>query len=341
MSELHSYIENIWWSKQTPPLYLRLFEPIYRTLNRINLSKRASSPVVPPLPLISIGNITVGGSGKTPFVIWLARSLQEEGYKPVVLCRGDGGDNRVPILVEQSADPRLVGDEARLLANVSGCPVIAAKDRLTGCRMAEEYGNLIILDDGFQYRHLHRNCDIVLVPASGIGNGHQIPAGPLREQIAALDRADIIIRSGNRSELASSQPLSTDHEWQWISESAGLVDINHSGAPAPVSVYAATAIARPQRFFDSLETEGIKLSGCRTFPDHHRFSQKEIDQLLMQENVAVTGKDAVKLEPYWPKDRPLWLLKLQGSGEPGLLQAIISQSELPSPENERPQLLQK
>ncbi|NWF36213.1 tetraacyldisaccharide 4'-kinase [Mariprofundus sp. KV] len=320
---MHSRIERIWWSRGEPPLLLRLFEPLYRVINNINLKRRATQPAEPPLPLISIGNITAGGSGKTPFAIWLAHALKTEGYAPVLLCRGDGGSNTMPTLVDEAADPAIVGDEARLLADASGCPVIASRDRIAGTHMAAELGNIIILDDGFQYRHLARSCDIVLIPSEGVGNGHLIPAGPLREPVAALQRADIVVRTGDEDEQASCSPLSADREWRWQSQPAGLIDIMNSGAEAPASLYAATAIARPQRFFDALGKSGFELTGSRSFPDHHRFTQSEVDALTQHPDVAITAKDAVKLVPLWPKDKPLWLLKLQGSGEPGLIEEII------------------
>ena len=325
MISLHSLIERIWWSRSKPPLLLRLFEPAYRAINSINLNRRAAQQTAPPLPLISIGNITAGGSGKTPFAIWLAHALKAEGYAPVLLCRGDGGSNSMPTLVDEHADPAIVGDEARLLADVSDCPVIASRDRIAGAHMAEELGDIIILDDGFQYRHLARSCDIVLIPSEGVGNGHLIPAGPLREPVDALARADIVIRTGNEAEQATCTPIAVGREWRWQSASAGLIDIMNSGTEAPTSLYAATAIARPQRFFDSLRTSGFELTGSRSFPDHHRFTQSEVDELTQQPDVAVTAKDAVKLASLWPKEKPLWLLKLQGSGEPGLVEAIIQQ----------------
>ncbi|ATX79093.1 lipid-A-disaccharide kinase [Mariprofundus aestuarium] len=323
MSGLHSRIEGIWWSRSEPPLLLRLLEPLYHCISSRNLNRRARQTVEPPLPLISVGNITAGGSGKTPFVIWLAHALKAEGYSPVILCRGDGGKNAMPTLIDKQADPAVVGDEARLLADLSGCPVIAAKDRIAGSQMAKGMGDIIILDDGFQYRHLKRSCDIVLVPGEGVGNGHLIPAGPLREPIEALVRADIVIRTGDAAELEQPSPLSTGGEWHWQSKATELIDLMNSGAELPSSVYAVTAIARPQRFFDSLTTSGFELSGTKSFPDHHCFSQQEVDAMLHQPNVAVTGKDAVKLAPNWPKGRPLWLLKLEGIGPPGLIKAIL------------------
>jgi len=276
--------------------------------------------------MISVGNITAGGSGKTPFVLWLADVLGQLGYSPVILCRGDGGKTSSPTIVRPDADVKQVGDEAKMLAQMSGCPTIVAADRIAACSLIDEnLGDVLILDDGFQYRHLERCCDIVLVPAEGTGNGHLIPAGQLREPVTALDRADIIVRTGSKTEIDRCQPLSGNSEWSWVREPAGLVDAADSGATVPDSVYAVTAIARPQRFFDDLKASGLKLSGHQSYPDHHPFTDKNVRELLnLHTNIAVTAKDAVKLKPIWPKNRPLWLLRLQGTGQAGLPDAITA-----------------
>ncbi len=328
MNKLYRCIEGMWWSKHKPPLLLRMLEPLYRIISSRKLKQRTEKRTTPLLPLISVGNITAGGSGKTPFVIWLAHALKEKGYSPVILCRGDGGSSSAPTILDDQSDPALVGDEACLLADSSGCLVISAKDRIAACQLAESLGDIIILDDGFQYRHLARVCDIVLVPAIGTGNGHLIPAGPLRESPEALERADIVVRTGSRQELDQSLPLSVNREWQWQSKAEELTNLMNSGATPPSSLHAVTAIARPQRFFDSLTTSGFKLSGTSSFPDHHPFKRKEVNDLLCHPDVVITGKDAVKLTPLWPKDRALWMLKLEGDGESGLVEAICSR--LPS-----------
>jgi tetraacyldisaccharide 4'-kinase len=324
MINLHSWLENIWWQSSPPPLLLRAIEPVYKAISRLHLQRRSVNPEQPSLPMISVGNITAGGSGKTPFVIWLALALREHGYKPVILCRGDGGKATQATLVQADDDPAIVGDEACLLAALSACPVIAAQDRVAGSRLAVEHGDLLILDDGFQYRHLHRVCDIVLIPATGIGNGHLIPAGPLREPVSALTRADIIVRTGQ----AASKALSPGREWSWSARPVALRDAKQTGAKQPASVFAAAGIARPQRFFDDLISLGVDVTGTRSFPDHHRFSTQDVITLSAAgESIAVTAKDAVKLAPMWPENEPLWVLDQQGMAEAGLLETILAQIE--------------
>lgn len=321
MSGLHGYIESIWWHRQQPPLWLRACEPLYAAINRRNLEQRAACMSEPPLPMISVGNITAGGSGKTPFVAWLAKALRTTGCKPVILCRGDGGSSRDATLVAPDDPASIVGDEALLLARQSECPVIAAADRVAGSRLAATYGDILILDDGFQYRHLGRCCDIVLIPDEGTGNGHQIPAGPLREPLEALTRADLIVRTGS----GDAAPLSEQQEWRWRAHPGELTDLMGVEAAPPTQLHAATAIARPERFFRDLGELGFRLSGQQSFRDHHRFTAGDVAALLDQPNqVAVTAKDAVKLQPLWPRDRPLWQLDQSVEAEAGLFEAINS-----------------
>jgi len=132
MTGLHERVERLWWNQAKPPLWLRCVEPIYAAMSSIHLRRRAAHIIQPPLPLISVGNITAGGSGKTPFVLWLADMLQSRGYEPVMLCRGDGGKAAKPVVVKSDDSAAQVGDEAKMLTELSGCPVIAAHDRIAG-----------------------------------------------------------------------------------------------------------------------------------------------------------------------------------------------------------------
>jgi len=321
MPDLHQWLETLWWTKK-PPLPLRMIAGVYSAVSRRHLLHRASHPITPPIPLISVGNITAGGSGKTPFVIWLAKALQESGYSPVLLSRGDGGRQEEPLLIASQHTANEVGDEAKLLYEQSSCPVIAGRDRIRGSQIAAEYGDIIILDDGFQYRQLQRCCDIVLVPVEGPGNGFQIPAGPLREPISSLDRADIIVRTGSTHAI----PLqTTNREWHWQAIPDTLSDLMQTGTAKPSQAIVVTAIARPQRFIGDLQKAGVDIASTRLFPDHHRFSEAEVASLLAQPfPVIVTGKDAVKLRPLWPVDKPLWVLHQRPEAEEGLLDAILS-----------------
>lgn len=317
---LHQYMEQLWWQEKSPPLLLHWVSGIYRYINRRNLSGRKRHAVSPSIPLISVGNITVGGSGKTPFVIWLCKQLQQRGYKPVILCRGDGGRLRQPQVINENDAADQVGDEALLLARSCNTPVIAGKDRVTASAMTVNLGDIIILDDGFQYRQLERVCDIVLVPAQGIGNGCQLPAGPLRESVSALSRANLVVRTGD----GPATPLTHTKEWHWKAQTSGLRQIKGADMLAPEKTVAVCGIARPQRFLASLARQGVKVMDQMIFRDHYRYRSNDIEQITAKGlPVVTTEKDAVKLTAIWPDKYPLWVLPLEGKGEEGLPEAVI------------------
>ncbi len=317
---LHQYVERMWWRPESPPAPLRWASCVYARVNDGNLARRAHKTVSPAIPMISVGNITVGGSGKTPFVIWLCQQLRQHGYQPVILCRGDGGGLNQPRVIHETdaADP--AGDEALLLSRACDASVIAGRDRVAASAMAETLGDIIILDDGFQYRQLMRICDIVLIPSEGIGNGFLLPAGPLRELPSVLPRADLIVRTGE----GPATPLTRTKEWRWKTQSPGLRKIYGADMSAPEKVLAVCGIARPQRFMDSLVRQGCAVADHLVFPDHYRYRDRDIEHITGKAlPVVTTEKDAVKLAEIWPDECPLWVLPLEGEGEEGLPEAII------------------
>jgi tetraacyldisaccharide 4'-kinase len=321
---LHQRIEHMWWnSRRRPHVLLRAASAVYALLFSFDQKQRLKQAVKPPIPMISVGNITVGGSGKTPFVVWLAAELKEQGFNPVLLSRGDGANNQTPHLISAYSKAREVGDEAVLLYSLSHCPVIAGRDRIAGAALAAEYGDILILDDGFQYRQLQRVCDIVLVPGEGVGNGCLLPAGPLREEVSALARADVIVRSGS----GDFTLLSEQKEWVW-SARAGLVRDWNSRAVILLEVsrpiHVVTGIARPGRVLNELKRLGFDVAGHSCFADHHDYSKQDIQNLLQSpRSIVTTAKDAVKLMPLWPCDMPLWVLEQQTEAQEGLAQTII------------------
>lgn len=322
--KIYQSIESMWWHKKSPNLLLQGLSKLYSIASRYDQRQRCKGARKAPLPLISIGNISVGGSGKTPFTIWLAGQLKKHHFKPVILCRGDGGKQAAPQLLDHHSLAKDVGDEAVLLHRMSLCPVISAQDRVKASRMAAEYGDVILLDDGFQYRQLQRQCDIVLIPNEGIGNGHLLPAGPLRELPEALNRADIIVHTAS----TTNKPLTDNKEWYWHTKSQPLNDWNQCGKAAPKSVIAVSAIARPQRFKQSLQDLNIHVASSVFFPDHYTFKKSDMQHIWQQHTaVAVTAKDAVKLLPIWPKNRALWVLEQDSEGEAGLVEAILASLE--------------
>lgn len=319
--KLHERFERLWWRRSTPPLLLRLLAMGYRIVMHLHQTARAYRAVTPPIPLISIGNICVGGSGKTPFVVWLSDLLKQEGLHPVILCRGDGGRIRRFKLVEKEDRADLVGDEAKLLAEESGCPVLSGPDRLSAAFQAAAQGDVIILDDGFQYRRLKRVLDIVMIPEARFGNGFLLPAGPLREPIRALNRAHLIVHAGAKPEgLPAHLPC-----YRWHARSGGVRQIAGPASLPPKTAVAACGIARPQRFFKDLQRLGIEIKAAFPYPDHALFEEKDIVRMTLPGlPVIVTQKDAVKIKPLWPAHVPLWVAELQVEHDKCLPDAILA-----------------
>ena len=330
LAGLHQHVERMWWNKHSKPnILLQGLSSMYALLAKYDQQKRLKKAVEPSLPMLSVGNITLGGSGKTPFVLWLAKALQARGLKPVLLSRGDGANNQTPHLVSGYSLAREIGDEAVLLHRLSGCAVIAGRDRVLAAQMAKAHGDVIILDDGFQYRQLHRVCDIVLVPAAGVGNAALLPAGPLREPISALSRADVVVRSGGGSVEPLLKGFPAQDEWSWMTQNEHISDWNQvvDASLELKTVHSVSSIARPQRFIQSLEKLGFDVQQQHVFPDHHAYTAEDV-RMLDADRVVTTGKDAVKLLPLWDSSKPLWVLEQQAVAEQGLFEAILQQAEL-------------
>jgi tetraacyldisaccharide 4'-kinase len=249
-----------------------------------------------PVPVIVIGNITVGGTGKTPLVIWLVESLRGAGYRPGVVSRGYGGDTaRMPQLVTADSDPVAVGDEPVLIAQRAACPVAVAPRRVMAARalIADHDCNVIVSDDGLQHYALERDMEIAVIDGERrLGNGHYLPAGPLREQATRLRRVDIMVVNG--------KALPGECRMQLVGTTTqSLVDAHVKrdlGEWRDARVHAVAGIGNPARFFDQLRGQGLKVVE-HPFPDHHRFRAADLrfgDDLP----VVMTEKDAVKCRAF-------------------------------------------
>jgi tetraacyldisaccharide 4'-kinase len=243
-----------------------------------------------PLAVIVVGNITVGGTGKTPLVIWLARWLRQSGYRPGIVTRGYGGRAREwPQAVHAASDPASVGDEPVLLARHTGCPVVADPDRVRAARTAMAGGcDVIISDDGLQHYRLARDVEIAVLDGDRrFGNGRCLPAGPLREPVGRLAAVDACVTNGTAQagELAMQlvetrfRALDSDREWP-VTEFRGR------------RAHAVAGIGNPQRFFDHLRRLGVEVIE-HPFPDHCYFTAADVD-FPDELPVLMTEKDAVK-----------------------------------------------
>ncbi len=253
-------------------------------------------------PVISVGNLSVGGAGKTPFIIMLGELLEARGIRFDVLSRGYGRQTRGVRLVDPAGTARDFGDEPLLIARRLRVPVIVGEERYAAGRFAEQkFGpQLHLLDDGFQHRQLARDFDLVLVTPEDM-NDRLLPAGRLREPLSALRRADAIVLTAGAS--ADGLPASDKPVWR------ARRGIRPQGVPPrPV---AFCGIARPQRFFLQLRKAGIDLAAEASYRDHYAYSEKDIEELrwMRQQTEAAgfvtTEKDIINLGPLAEKLEPL------------------------------------
>ena len=247
------------------------------------------------VPILVVGNLTVGGSGKTPLVIELARGLRARGWRPGVVSRGYGGISKGPTTVTAATDPFLVGDEPVLIAREAQVPVVVARKRAKAVdRLLQETEvNLVIADDGLQHLALGRVVEIAVIDGvTGHGNGLLLPAGPLREPLRRLERVDIRVRRGGQPE-EGEYPMSINPSLARNLVSGQEVElVEFSGVP----LVAVAGIHQPERFFSTLRNLGLEIQE-KGFSDHHAFQASDIPQ-APERPVLMTAKDAVKCEPF-------------------------------------------
>ena len=302
--------------------WLALLRPL-AALYRLAMARRAAAyrdgrrPVWnAEVPVIVVGNLTLGGTGKSPLVAWLGRWLSEQGWRPGIVSRGYGGKAAdYPLRVLDDTPVAHCGDEPRMLARQTGLPVVVDPDRPRGARMLCELGcDILISDDGLQHLALGRDIELVVVDgARGFGNRHCLPAGPLREPLTRLARVDALLING---EPAFTPP---EGAWgfrlvprRWRSLADGSA---HGLAPPPFSgpVHAVAGIGNPGRFFATLESLGLEVFG-HPFADHHRFSGADLD-FGDGRPVVMTAKDAEKCRAFAAANR--WVLEVEAEPAPG------------------------
>tara|TARA_B100000809_G_scaffold248410_1_gene278473 strand:+ start:201 stop:1199 length:999 start_codon:yes stop_codon:yes gene_type:complete len=250
-----------------------------------------------PVPVIVVGNITVGGTGKTPLVIWLASELQTRGYRVGIVSRGYGGSAADwPQQVWSTSDPLQVGDEPVLLARATGCPVAVGPDRVAAAQMllATERVDVVLTDDGLQHHALNRTMEIIVVDGErGLGNGFFLPAGPLRESKSRIDDVDAVVVNGGS--WGHDGVFRAQAEGQRLYQVAGPGQ-KSLGEFRGTKVHAVAGIANPTRFFDLLEKAGISVLPY-PLPDHAKLDATSLD-FGDSLPIMVTEKDAVKCQSF-------------------------------------------
>lgn len=297
-------------------LAFRLLVALRRFAYRVGLLSTQALPV----PVIVVGNISVGGTGKTPLVLWLVDFLRAQGYHPAVISRGYGGTAHRPVAVSATTDPFLAGDEPVLIARRSGCPVWVGADRMAAAQAllrAHPKSDVLICDDGLQHYRLQRNVEIAVVDGERrFGNGQLLPAGPLREPIGRLAAVDIVVTHGGIP-LPGSVPMTLSGKLF-----RNLQDPSRT-APAEFfygqPLYAIAGIGNPARFFAQLQRMGLAVES-HAFPDHHAYQPADL-QFAGGAVILMTEKDAVKCsafaQPQW------WYLEVEAKVGEALGQRLL------------------
>lgn len=246
-----------------------------------------------PVPVIVVGNLTVGGTGKTPLVIWLVNELKARGYHPGVVSRGYGGAAlRLPLIVDATSYPQEAGDEAVLLSRRTQCPVVVGPDRVKAVQLLlqEFYCNIVVSDDGLQHLALGRDVEIAVVDGRRkLGNNCCLPVGPLREPKYRLNQVDFVVANGGG--IREAIPM------EFCPGSLYSVKDKQSCVVPKGSIHAVAAIGHPEQFFASLVRLGFTLT-THVFRDHYFYQAQDFAFLQPNEVVVMTEKDAVKCEQF-------------------------------------------
>jgi tetraacyldisaccharide 4'-kinase len=330
-SGVHAAFSRLWrrrgpaaWLLLPVSLLFGLLTGLRRQLYRSGLKRAERLPV----PVLVVGNIFVGGTGKTPFTIWLAQQLRAAGFHPGVISRGYGASVDVPRLVSADASPDEVGDEPLLIARHGGCPMAVGRNRAAAGRAllaAHPDIDVVLLDDGLQHYALARDLEIMLFDGRGAGNGWLLPAGPLREPRSR--RRDVTVVNGGTAAGMPAGAFAMQLRGQWAVNLARpdlrmpLSDLA-ARQPAP-KILAAAGIGNPERYFAMLEGEGLRFERM-PLPDHYAFTENpfagsDADVILITEKDAVKCRHSDALR----NDARLWFVPVEAVIDAALADYIV------------------
>ncbi len=282
-----------------------------------------------PVPVIVVGNLFVGGTGKTPMVVFLVEALRAAGFQPGVISRGYGSKESAPQAVTHDSSPEHVGDEPLLIAQRTGCPVMVGRNRVaTGEALLAQYPqvDVILSDDGLQHYALGRDMEIVLFDARGGGNGWLLPAGPLREPLSRP--RDFTVINGGKAAGIKGETIAMHlkgemaYSLQVPSRTCALADFAKDDNPA-LKLVAAAGIGNPARFFGMLEHAGLRVETL-PLPDHYDYADNPF-AAVQADIILITEKDAVKcrhLEAL-KNDQRLWVVPVTAQVDAALPDRIV------------------
>lgn len=291
-------IEQAWYERNGLTQLMRPLSWIFLALatgRRFLYRYRIIKSIKLPVPVIIVGNISVGGTGKTPLVIWIANYLKNAGYKPGIISRGYGGKARSwPQQVRPDADPVMVGDEAVVISRHTSCPMAVGPDRVADSQALLKYANVdvIVSDDGLQHYALDRTVEIAVIDGiRRFGNGFCLPAGPLRELRSRLEDVDCRVTNGVAAQGEIAMKYVSDKAINLVNnEERTISDFKNQ----PVNAIAG--IGNPDRFFNFIRANGLRIKTL-AFPDHHLFVAQDIN-VPDDEVLFMTEKDAVKCQRF-------------------------------------------
>ncbi|MDC0662009.1 tetraacyldisaccharide 4'-kinase [Marinobacter sp. SS21] len=319
-------VDRLWYGSGRPLWPLWPLAWLFRWISARRRQKllTVAAPSELPVPVVVVGNITAGGTGKSPLTAWLVTALRARGWRPVILSRGYGGQaDSHPLLVNDAISAEQAGDEPVMLWQQTGCPVVVDPKRYRGGHWAlqQRLGDILVCDDGLQHYALPRDIELAVFDgARGLGNGAPIPVGPLREPASRLNSVDYVITNG-------AEPLALNHPHQYcMTLTPGRLRHLHSSDQHPPGwlqgrkVRAVAGIGNPQRFFDTLMELGAKVRPLG-LPDHHRFKPSDLT-LEPDEVLVVTAKDAVKCASLAPQ--ATWVLDVTAELPDAFLTSLLA-----------------